>query len=99
VAQLATLFSASAPSAARGRGSGTRRIVAGRETCSTHHGRTTERFVVQARWVTSDRAFVFALVLQVDSLQLLERLSRQRDSQQGSGASQSVQQRARTWWR
>src|SRR5882672_4926191 len=99
VAQLATLVPAQA-AAVRGVVVGalgaTRRIVAGVNTWfDTIMDRTTERFVVQARWVTAIAAFVFALVLQVDSLQLLERLSTDSEFRNKVvAASQSVQQRA-----
>lgn len=55
---------------------GTRKLVAGVQTWfDTIMDRTTERFVLHARWVTAAVAFAFALALHVDSLQLLQRLS------------------------
>jgi len=77
--QLATLVPAQA-AAVRGVVVGalgaTRKIVAGVNTWfDTIMDRTTERFVVQARWATAVAAFAFALALHVDSLQLLQRLS------------------------
>jgi len=98
-AQLATLVPAQA-AAVRGVVVGalgaTRKIVAGVSTWfDTIMDRTTERFVVQARWVTAAAAFVFALALQVDSLQLLQRLSTDSEFRNRVvSASQSVLQRA-----
>lgn len=37
--------------------------------------RTTERFVLRTRWITAALAIAFALLLQIDSLQLLKQLS------------------------
>ncbi len=54
----------------------TRKVVAGVNTWfKTIMDRTTERFVVRTRWITAIAAFLFAVILHVDSLQLLKRLA------------------------
>jgi len=54
----------------------TRKVVAGVSTWfNTVMDRTTERFVQHTRWITVIAAFLFAVILHIDSLQLLKRLA------------------------